>query len=67
MCIICKDLENLTTEEAMRNIGEALISTNDKEKIKHLIDLSDRVMDKDVPMPESNPDLDENWMKENRE
>lgn len=67
MCIICKDLENLTTEEAMRNIGEALISTNDKEKIKHLIDLSDRVMDKDIPMPESNPDLDENWMKENRE
>lgn len=63
MCIICKDLDNLTAEEAMRNIGEALISTNDPTKIKHLIEVSDRVMDKDVPMAESDPAADEQWEK----
>jgi len=61
MCIICRDLDNLTPEEAMRNIGELLISTNDKDKIKHLIEVSDRVMDKDQPLEASDPGLTEDW------
>lgn len=64
MCIICKDLDNLTPEEAMRNIGELLIGTNDKEQIKHLIEVSDKVMDKDIPMKDSDPGLDETWFNE---
>lgn len=61
MCIICKDLDNLTAEEAMRNIGELLISTSDKDQIKHLIEVSDKVMDRDVPMNDTDPGLDETW------
>lgn len=53
MCIICKDLENLTDEEVMRNIGEALISTNDPDKIKHLMDISNNLLDKDMPMEDT--------------
>ena len=67
MCIICKDLDNLTAEEAMRNIGEALISTNDPDKIKHLIEVSDKVMDKDQPMEETDAGLDANWWNENKD
>ena len=51
----------------MRNIGEALISTNDPEKIKHLIDVSDRVMDKDQPMEETDAGMDANWWNENND
>jgi hypothetical protein len=65
MCIICKDLDNLTPEEAMRNIGELLISTTDKEQIKHLIEVSDKVMDKDQPLVDNDPWDDGNWWNEN--
>ena len=67
MCIICKDLDNLTPEEAMRNIGELLISTSDKEQIQHLIGVSDRLLDKDVPMEDTDPGLDANWWNENKD
>lgn len=48
----------------MRNIGEALISTNDPNETKHLIDLSDRILDKEVPMAETNTDFDQRWWDE---
>jgi len=49
MCILCKDWElgKLTSKEAFRNIGEILISANDKE-LDHLFELSNRILDSDL-------------------
>lgn len=51
----------------MRNIGEVLSSTNDKEQINHLLDLSEKILDKEVPMKDTDIATDENWEKEHRE
>lgn len=66
MCIICRNLNHLTSEEAMRNIGEMLIGAN-KEHSKHLMDLASRILDKDVPIVDADSDMDENWEREHRE
>jgi len=69
MCLICSDWEKekLTVKEAMRNIGEILSGTTDPEKIEHLIDLSGRILDKDVPLRDSDVGMDANWEKERQE
>lgn len=68
MCKICSDWEKgkLTAKDAMRNIGE-VISSASKKDAKHLMDLSDRILDKDIPLKETDPVQDENWWKENHE
>lgn len=69
MCNICSDWEKhkITTEEAMRNIGEALSCSKDKDAKQHLIDLSSRILDKDVPMTDKDEDLENKWWKETHE
>ena len=62
MCMLCVEWEKqkMTGKEAFRAIGEMLIGA-DKEKTKHLMALSDKVLQKEVPMSETNPELDKNW------
>lgn len=69
MCNICSDWEKqrLTTEEAMRNIGESLAGAKDEKAKQHLIDLSGRIMDQEVPMPERDEDLEKKWYDDTHE
>ena len=68
MCIICKEWQagKLTSQEAFRAIGEFISSAEDMEEKKHLFELSDKILDKDLP---SNVDsgLDDSWWKETHE
>jgi len=63
MCLICVEWQkgNLTTKEAFRNLGEQLNVANDDEdheKIEHLLELSNKIMDSDLPFQEgSDEDL----------
>jgi hypothetical protein len=66
MCVICRDLDHLTSEEAMRNIGEMLIGSS-IEQSKHLLDLASKILDKDVPTVDSDSSMDETWEREHRE
>lgn len=57
MCRICVEWEmgKLTTTDAMRNLGESLAVATDADDFKgveHLIELSDRLIDADVPFAE---------------
>jgi len=63
-CLICRDLDHLTSEEVMRNIGEMLKGAS-REQSAHLLDLASKILDKDVPMEETDPGLDESWFSEN--
>lgn len=66
MCLICQEWERekLTAKEAMRNIGEALMGAKEEEK-QHLIDLSGRIIDKEVPSVVTEPEKDLDWWDEN--
>lgn len=48
----------------MRNIGE-LIKGSSREQSQHLLDLASKLLDKEVPMEETDPGLDANWWNEN--
>lgn len=50
----------------MRNIGELLI-TSSGEQSKHLLDVAEKLLDRDIPMTDVDLALDENWEKEHRE
>lgn len=69
MCKICDDWESkkISPKEAYRRIGDALRDQSDPEKTGHLMELSAIILDKDVPMTESNADLDKDWWDENHE
>lgn len=57
MCLICVEWQagKLTAKDAMRNLGESLAVATDNDdhsKVEHLIELSDRLMDAEVPFPD---------------
>jgi hypothetical protein len=67
-CIICLEWGKgkMTSREAMGAISET-IGNADTEKTKHLIELSGKIMDKDVsPGTDQNAELDEEWERKNR-
>ncbi len=67
MCLICTEWQkgNLTTEEAFRNLGEALNVANDEDDydtVEHLLDLSNKMIDQEVPpVSFSDADLDKSF------
>lgn len=67
MCRICVEweLERMTAKEAFRAIGEEMLGKLDFKEQRHLEELSDRIMDKEVPFEETNPELDQKWQDEN--
>jgi len=50
MCMICTEWElgKLTNQEALKNVGEAIESTQSQKKIEHLLELTDKILDKDM-------------------
>ena len=61
MCIICKDWQSgkMTSREALRAVGEMMGTSGANER--HLQSVVDKIMEKESPEGESNPDLDEEW------
>lgn len=57
MCIICIEWEKgkMTSKEAFRAIGE----TMSPKTQKHLEELSEKIIQKEVPETETNKDIDE--------
>lgn len=54
----------LTTKEAFRNLGESLNVANEEEnfeQVEHLVELSNRLMDAEVPFEDSDEGLDRMW------
>lgn len=68
MCKICDDFKakKITSKEAFEQIGDALRSAGSKTT-RHLMDLSDTILDEDVPMTEKDEDLERKWHEENHE
>lgn len=69
MCMICVEWQKqkMTAEEAFRAIGEIMNTTKDPKKINHLIKLSDTILNKEVPLSETDKELEKAWTKENYE
>jgi hypothetical protein len=68
MCIICAEWEKgkMTAKEALRAIGETMNS--DPKQIGHLTELSDRIMDQEVPMNNRNEQAEKDfWNSTHRE
>lgn len=65
MCIVCKDWEagKLTNKEALQNIGE-LFNTDGDLGNEHFAEVIERIMDKEVPFPDSDEELDKSWHDE---
>lgn len=66
MCLICVEWQagKLTTKDAMRNLGESInVATEEEdfEKVEHLVELSNKLMDADVPFEEQDEQLDKMW------
>jgi hypothetical protein len=64
MCIICKEWEKgkMTSKEALRAAGEIMYGTNEKDA-KHAADLIEKIMVKEVPESQSDPEMDAEWEK----
>ena len=58
MCRVCDDWENdlLTPEEAFKRIKSEMVGADMKET-RHLLELSDRILDVDMPFEELDPKL----------
>lgn len=68
MCIICKDWElgKLTSKEAFKNLGEMMeAAKNDAEESKHLFEVYEKILDKEVPISDNDEELNKNWHDEN--
>ena len=65
MCIVCKDWEagKLTSKEALRALGELIASAKPKEK-EHFFKVSEKILDKEVPVSETDEELDQSWHEE---
>jgi hypothetical protein len=65
MCSICDDLKTkkINSKEAFKAIGDALRSA-DKKTTRHLMELSDRIIDSEVPMPDRDEVVDGQWEDE---
>ena len=69
MCIICKEWElgKLTSKEALRNLGEMILSSNDnKENPDHYYEISEKILDKEVPMMDTEEEMDD-WQEEDND
>lgn len=64
MCVVCTDWlkGKMTSEEALRALGE-LIQSNDEysEDNLHYWEITDKILDKEVPIRDADPDLDKAW------
>ena len=62
MCEICDDLKNkkIDSKEAFKRIGDALQNATPKTA-GHLMSLSDKILDNEVPLSERDEVAEEQW------
>ena len=68
MCIICTEWSKgkMTAKEAFRAIGETMNS--DLKQVEHLTELSDRIMDTEIPLNTRNEQAEKDfWNSTHRE
>ncbi len=63
MCDICKrwKAKKITSKDAMLEIGEKLQAKPSARAVDHLLKLSEKILDHDVPLTESDPEADQRW------
>lgn len=68
MCRICSEYKakEITAKEAFAKIGDALQKASPKTTA-HLLQLSDAILDSEVPMPKKDGELEKRWQEENQE
>jgi hypothetical protein len=72
MCIVCKDWEagKLSSKEAIKNLGEliGMKGENDKDpKIRHYYKAVEKILDKEVPVSDSDEELNRIWHDQTHE
>jgi hypothetical protein len=67
MCKICVEWEKgkMTSKEALRAAGEIIGSTNEAAAT-HAASVVEKILRKEVPEPESDEEIDEEWERKNR-
>ena len=65
MCSICDDLKNkkIDSKEAFKRIGDALRSA-DQKTTRHLMNVSDTILDSEVPISERDEVAEGQWENE---
>lgn len=68
MCRLCVGWENkkITTQEAFDALNTIISTTKNAETIAHLTDLSNRILDEEVPFADTDQELDASWSKEQK-
>jgi len=68
MCIVCKDwkIGKLTNKEAIHALGELMSAASNKE-MSHYSKVLDKIMEKEVPVTESDDELDKLWQEESED
>lgn len=66
MCMLCVEWEKqkITSKEAFGAINEMLSASKDKEQVKHLSDLSERIISAEVPDVPVDEELEKSWSDE---
>ncbi len=59
MCILCVEWEKnkMTSQEVYKAIGEMINTSKDKAQAAHLQELSDKIMEKELPLTEADEEL----------
>lgn len=72
MCRVCDSfpvtIEEMTKSQikkAFADISKALDKEKDKNKINHLLEISGKILDKEVPFKDTDKELDKIWQEEN--
>ena len=54
MCYLCTEYEKgkLTDKEAMKALGEMLVTEEDQDKKEHLFEVANKILDKENPFKE---------------
>ena len=65
MCIVCKEWKagKLNNKEAIFALGELMSAASGKQ-MAHYSKVLDKIMEKEVPVGESDSDLDKLWQEE---
>ena len=66
MCLVCRDWERekMTSEEALNALGEMIVSNDGNQA--HYFAVADKILDKEVPAKENDPEIDGAWESKHR-
>ena len=64
--MVCVEWEKgkLSNKEALKVLGEVIKTNKDDKKAKHYFDVVDKILDKEVPLSDTNEELDQKWHEE---